>query len=494
MNNLTKITAMMAVLVAVIGCVAIVSDDSDAASEVVYVGGFNASDETGNGTEASPYATITEGIKNTPSGGTVKLLGDVESVPIMVEKTRINIDLQDHTLTISGISTSSGISFFGVSYQIMNGTIIDERDSATRSGGYTALSIGSGMELTLTDVEVKIYDSLNTSESNNVGIRAEASTLTLVDSKITSIPDTDADSGSIGIVALGIGQDDSVKVKLEGTTAISVGQFGISGNGSTKVDGSIVGGDDGVTGSSNKDYRGTNITIGDNAVVEAKNGWGIYHPQGGTLTISDNARVSGLTGIEMRSGTLELNGGTVESTAKAFTSSENGSGPTTTGAAIAIVQHTTKLDIDIGIHDGAKVSGPTAVYQADLQSNGAEGTDKISIEIDGGEFTSTATGDDAKAVDVQDVTGFISGGSFTGSVPEESVEEGLEIGDAVAFVNNFASENFFHDVFQRHHAGKAAVLVEHGKEMHAGMKELPQQPVQRLGFLHEMQGATLSIY
>ena len=429
MNNLIKITAMVAVLVAVIGCVAVVSDDSDAASEVVYVGGDNASDVTGNGTEASPYATITEGIKNTTSGGTVKLLGNVESVPFMIEKTRINIDLQDHTLTISGTSISSGISFFGVSYQIMNGTIIDERDSATRSGGYTALFIGSGMELTLTDVEVKIYDSLNTSESNNVGIRAEASTLALVDSKITSIPDTDADSGSIGIVALGIGQDDSVKVKLEGTTAISVGQFGISGNGSTKVDGSIVGGDNGVTGSSNKDYRGTNITIGDNAVVEAKNGWGIYHPQGGTLTISDNARVSGLTGIEMRSGTLELNGGTVESTATAFSSKANGSGPTTTGAAIAIVQHSTKLDIDIGIHDGATVSGPTAVYQADLQSNGAEGTDKISIEIDGGEFKSTATGDDAKAVDVQDVTGFISGGNFTGSVPEESVKEGLEIAD-----------------------------------------------------------------
>ena len=207
MNNLTKTTALMAVLVAVIGCVAVVSDDSDAASEVVYVGGDNASDVTGNGTEASPYATITEGIKNTTSGGTVKLLGDVESVPFMVEKTRINIDLQDHTLTISGTSTSSGISFFGSSFQIMNGTIIDERDSATRSGGYTALYIGVGMELALTDVEVKIYDSLNTSESNNAGIRAEGSTLTLVDSKLTSIPGTDADSGSIGIVSLGIGQD-----------------------------------------------------------------------------------------------------------------------------------------------------------------------------------------------------------------------------------------------------------------------------------------------
>ena len=38
------------------------------------------------------------------------------------------------------------------------------------------------------------------------------------------------------------------------------------------------------------------------------------------------------------------------------------------------------------------------------------------------------------------------------------------------------------------HTGKAAVFVEYGKEVHAGMEKLTQQSVQRLGFLHEMQG------
>lgn len=432
MNNLSKLTATLVVIVAILGCAAVLSDESDAAASTVYVGGDGASDETGDGTQSAPYSSITKAVSATSSGGTVVLLGDVDSTKFMIEKTRLTIDLGGNTLTIKGNSTSPGISFFGSSFEIKNGAIIDARDTE-RSGGYTAISLGAAQKLTVEDVEVKIYDSLNTSSLNNTAYLANAgSTLTLIDSKITSVSESDADSGSIGVVVLGTGNmTKTTSLSLCGTTSITVGQFGISGNGSiVNEDGTSSGGDDtGVSVSTGKDYRGTTISIEDNAVVEAKNGWGIYHPQDGTLIVSDDAIVSGLTGIEMRSGTLELNGGIVKSTAVSTVGNANGNGPTTTGAAIAIVQHATKLDIDVGIHSGAKVSGPTAVYQKDLQNNGSDGTSLISISIDGGDIVSTASGVDNKAVDVENVTEFIIGGHFTGSVSENAMESGYKLSE-----------------------------------------------------------------
>ena len=424
---------MAAIVVAVValGCSVVFFEDADATSSTVYVGGVGASDDTGDGTRDAPFASVTRAIGATSSGGTVVFLGDVETTSFMVEKTRLSIDLGGHNLTIAGGSQSSGISFFGSTYEIRNGTIIDSRDTE-RAGGFTAISLGAGQNLTVTGVEVRIDDSLNSSSSNNTGYIANpGSTLTLIDSRITSVPAQNADSGSVGIIVLGTGNmTNTTMLSIQGTTSISVGQFGISGNGSiVNDDGTSSGGDDtGVTVSSGRDYRGTTISIQDEARVEARNGWGIYHPQDGTLTISDDAVVSGLTGIEMRSGTLEVDGGTVTSTAEATTSEPNGGGPTTVGAAIAIVQHTTKLDLNVGIHDGADVTGPTAVYQSDLQDNGLEGTSKISILIDGGVIESSASGDNAKAVDVADVTGFIIGGNIAGSVSENAIRSGYGLG------------------------------------------------------------------
>lgn len=409
------------------------AEESDAAASTVYVGGAGASDDNVGSADA-PLASFSKAITAAGSGGTVILLDDVSTEQIQVLDNRKNINLGGHTLSIIGDSTGIGIQFFGSTISIENGTIVDSRDSS-RSGGYTAISTGAATNLTLDNVNIKIYDSLDSSDSNNVAIKNEGS-VTMIDSEITSVSESDADSGSIGVVVLGHGSmEKTAKLILQGNSVISVGQFGISGNGSImNDDGASSGGEDIPTVTPGKDYRGTTIIIQDKSTVEARNGWGIYHPQDGTLTISDDATVSGLTGIEMRSGTLEIDGGTVKSTAENMTSQANGSGPTTVGAAIAIVQHTTKLDLNIGIHDGAEVSGPTAVYQSDLQNNGSEGTSRISILVDGGSFTSTVAGENAKAIDVQNITGFINGGDFVGSVTEGAIKTGysLENGSIVA--------------------------------------------------------------
>ena len=53
--------------------------------------------------------------------------------------------------------------------------------------------------------------------------------------------------------------------------------------------------------------HGTEITI-NGGKVTSENGTGIYHPQAGTLTINEG-EISGLTGVELRSGNLVMNGG-----------------------------------------------------------------------------------------------------------------------------------------------------------------------------------------
>ena len=61
------------------------------------------------------------------------------------------------------------------------------------------------------------------------------------------------------------------------------------------------------------------------------------------VTIGTNAKVSGESGIEVRAGTLTVNGGTITATAETYGYEPNSNGTTTKGAAIAVAQHTTKL-------------------------------------------------------------------------------------------------------------------------------------------------------
>lgn len=42
---------------------------------------------------------------------------------------------------------------------------------------------------------------------------------------------------------------------------------------------------------------------------------------------------------------------------------------------------------------------------------------------------------------------------------------GAKIGGHVAFIDDFAAQQFFHDVFEGNDARKSAVFVEHGEEV-----------------------------
>ena len=95
--------------------------------------------------------------------------------------------------------------------------------------------------------------------------------------------------------------------------------------------------------------------------------------------------VEGETGIEIRSGVLEVNGGSISGTGTPIEVEPNGNGSTSSGAGIAIAQHTTKLPIEVSVNGGS-VSGFSALYESNPQKNDKGSLEQIEIDVLGGTF------------------------------------------------------------------------------------------------------------
>ena len=127
----------------------------------------------------------------------------------------------------------------------------------------------------------------------------------------------------------------------------------------------------------------------------------IYWPQRGNLYIK-GGNISGDTGVEVRSGEVVITGGSIKATGT-YSLTANGSGSTTTGVALAICQHSTKLPIVCRITGGI-FNGEKAFLEANPQNNSVEAVDQIDLSISGGNFQG--------AIESVDCTGFIEGGTF----------------------------------------------------------------------------------
>ena len=162
--------------------------------------------------------------------------------------------------------------------------------------------------------------------------------------------------------------------------------------------GTIKGNDFAVVGNGSR--HGTQITI-NGGTLESKVGPGIYHPQDGTLTIKGGTIIGEETGVELRSGKLIITGGTFTSRADSATVEPNGSGTTTAGAALAVVQHTTKKNINVTI-SGGTFKGVYSLFQKDIQNNNP---DNVTMSVTGGNFNGE--------VYSQNCTTFVKGGTFS---------------------------------------------------------------------------------
>lgn len=202
----------------------------------------------------------------------------------------------------------------------------------------------------------------------------------------------------------------TIETKVEGWTAIS-------GNG---------------TVTDTIDYGNTVINIYDGAVVKNEKDTAIYQPQSGEINIY-GGEVTGTTGIEMRAGKITVKGGTITGTAVPTTTNPNGSGTTTKGAGIAIVQHTTVQTLAADV-SGGTVKGHTAFYHNNTENNSDEAVAKVTLEVTDGIFEAINGGENAIYSDAKE--NFVEGGEFKGEVDEKFVSEELEMEviDGVTYV------------------------------------------------------------
>jgi len=115
-----------------------------------------------------------------------------------------------------------------------------------------------------------------------------------------------------------------------------------------------------------------------------------------------------ITGIEVRSGSLEATSGAIIAHAKPTSATSNWNGTTTTGAAIGISSYGYgKINVRIS---GGTYSGYTPVYESN-PNNISDVSSKETINISGGFFDVIEDG--TEAVHSQNLTKFLTGGTYS---------------------------------------------------------------------------------
>ena len=365
--------------------------------------------------DGQQYPSLAAAVSAASDGDTITLLADAETTPVTIGKGVV-LDLGGHKLSIvsDGSNSGFGLDFTDGESTLKNGSVVDVRGNGSGAHGCIAVRVvGSTASLTTEGVCVQTHVP-ETTEGYNYILRAEnGASLTLGEGTsateinggnlITGGVDT---WGAVGVAVIGTGSDGNSPVNEETATKLTVNSgatvstsaFAISGNGNS---------------------HNTIITIS-GGEISSKDAQAVYHPQNGNMVVNGGT-ITGDTGIEMRSGKLEVNGGSIVGTGTPTDVLPNGNGSTTSGAGIAVSQHTTKLPITVKI-SGGEVSGYTALYETTPEKD--PNPSVISLEVTGGTFTATNGG--TNAVYSQNKTEFISGGTFSSAPAENLIVAGSE--------------------------------------------------------------------
>ena len=114
------------------------------------------------------------------------------------------------------------------------------------------------------------------------------------------------------------------------------------------------------------------------------------------------------TGVEIRAGKMEINNAKITGYGTPTDVTPNGNGSTSTGCGLALAQHSTKLPIDVTINGGT-ISGYSALYESTPQED--PNINVIKLEVNNGSFKAINGG--TVSVYCEDLTKFISGGTFS---------------------------------------------------------------------------------
>ena len=349
------------------------------------------------------YKSLSAAIAAAKDGGTVTLLKDTELTSVGISKG-ITLDLGGKTLKLVAGSTSPvGLFFSSGSSKITNGTIQDERvvvsEGNNTAGYYMVVVDGAGTSLETSNVTmVTNRPAISTNRYTYIiqlqnGASATLNSGTVLKDQMYN-GQTYETYGAVGVTVLGTNGGATTSLTVNEGAEISTYGFAVSGNGT---------------------MHGTSITI-NGGEITSEISTAIYHPQEGEITINGDSIITGENaGIEIRSGELTVNGGTIRATAKEFECDPNGSGTTTVGAALAIAQHTTKRNITVTINGGT-FSGVKALNESNPQEN--DPAPQVKLSVRDGDFQGEVT--------TADVDNFVSGGTFSSAVEDEYCAPGFE--------------------------------------------------------------------
>lgn len=176
------------------------------------------------------------------------------------------------------------------------------------------------------------------------------------------------------------------------------------------------------------DSQGSRITITGNVKSNGSNA--IYHPQAGTLTVNAGADIEGVSsGIAIKAGTLNINGGTIKATGDLNIPTEGwNDGVNASGCAIQIESNSgyNANGVSVSITGGSLESvNAAAVYE---YIGKGDSTYLKSLKVTGGTFKA-AEGIDAINLSsnaIERKVAAVSGGSFSSVLPAELCASGYK--------------------------------------------------------------------
>ena len=341
---------------------------------------------------STKYETFEDAVKKAASGKTITLLDDISLSSTVTVNKKVTIDLNQKTLTgtdkyILNIGANGNVT-------IMNGSI-NVSDSGSAITAYGTLALND------VDITGKAtdYSLLYVNRNANVTI-----------DKDTTITATDATSSAPYPTIFISGQDSDGNtydptLNIYGTVSAAKAPA-IQGNGTD---------------------RGTShINIYDGALIKS-NKLAIYLPQICDVNITGGT-VTGYCGIGIKSGTLNISGGTVQGVANDNVIGDQHSqtnGISYDGSAIMIDSYIGYAgNVTINISDNAKIESLHSTAIREIGNDNSQ-TNMVALNITGGEITG-ADGSDAVLVrETTAPTVAISGGTFTTAVPEDYCADGF---------------------------------------------------------------------
>lgn len=347
------------------------------------------------GTALVGFDSLADAVNYAQDGDTLQLQDNQEKLMTVTGKNLI-LDLNGYCISFGNRISDTGVVTLNNGAKL---TVIDNSDSASgrivSKHGLDTIYVKSGTEFVLKSGTIENEDdTCSAIYIGNTDIDGNASDVGAT-SAVVNLDGGQVKASGHGVVICGTGSTNNPQstdpvLNISGST-IKTNAAAIMGNGM---------------------YHNTIINISGGQINSA-NEVAIYHPQYGKLNVTGGS-IIGATGIEMRSGTLNVSDDAViTGTASEFLTQANGNGNTVLGAGIAISQHTTNLPISVTIreNDGRApvITGIYSIYEKDFQDSA---TENVKLSVSGGSFSGTGE----TSIFSKDCNGFITGGTFSSDV------------------------------------------------------------------------------